>query len=602
MSDFDKTKENIGINDIDRETKKELYNKFVDAGGEVIKEKKAKPMVIDRTKQKEYQQRMDTQRKRVPQQKNKVSSPSVKASVKSKRKDDAVALFIDRLRMKFRLSFYGVSQFNTVYFKKKFLKRCNNAYKPSLMEVQMLYFELFRSDHERARRLTDRLDNMKPLFVELIEMAGSLFDQMLMDQIVDHYLNYPEVPKKVSDLREPLIALFRKIYLIKPYENTILNAFDKATALAIKMDKKNTGSINGLNKKLKDNLFIIFHKLYPRLYWLFCHFENRLFEDNAYLIEERLNITENDKPGNRVKMKPGEAVDIPLGEESVEEEHGAVIKDQAEVAKDRAMNKGLEIIYKLDFKRLRKEFDPRGDLRHLHDNDKILILFLLFTEFDHEYSFILTSNKIKFNTEYSKSGQSDYRSRLQALYNEMRKCTEGMKMYSEAAITYEKLRAQKPDGQSQYIQYSKRLEEVSKKRSEAGKVARDNVRTFMNRIVVEMKVLLDDMDGEQKYIINPQEELDFVSSIEGDKKLHKAKVFEAISVAYSYAMAFATRLGQGGDLAGKLVFSDEEMENQKKGSQSTDSTKPVEDAKPAEKKEEGSQEPKSILDELDDML
>jgi hypothetical protein len=105
MIDLDKTKENIGLNDIDRQTKKELFNKFVDAGGEIVNEKKVKPMVMDRNKQKEYQQRMDSQGRRTPQQndKSKNGSSISKTASKTKQKDDAISLFIDRLRVKFRL-------------------------------------------------------------------------------------------------------------------------------------------------------------------------------------------------------------------------------------------------------------------------------------------------------------------------------------------------------------------------------------------------------------------------------------------------------------------------------------------------------------------
>ena len=58
---IDKTKKNVGISNLNDNTRKDLFNKFKEAGGEVVDErKKTKPLIIDRDKQRKHQQKVDS--------------------------------------------------------------------------------------------------------------------------------------------------------------------------------------------------------------------------------------------------------------------------------------------------------------------------------------------------------------------------------------------------------------------------------------------------------------------------------------------------------------------------------------------------------------
>ena len=115
-------------------------------------------------------------------------------------------------------------------------------------------------------------------------------------------------------------------------------------------------------------------------------------------------------------------------------------------------------------------------------------------------------------------------------------------------------------------------------------------------IRVELKKVIEDMDGPQKIIINPQDELLFDSEIEGKKKLNKKKIYEALSIVYSYSKALAYRLSFDGDLTGSLEFKDEngKEENGSSGFKISEKKEPS-------KKEETSPQ-KSVIDELDDLF
>ena len=334
---------------------------------------------------------------------------------------------------------------------------------------------------------------------------------------------------------------------------------------------------------------LLFYKFFPRLHLLFCLYEGVPRPVYDPDIETILGITEMEKPGNRQLARYFDDMtvdeEVPVAEEKPEEE-----KDEVDGARMKVLRIGLEMMAALDMSKMRLNHDRQRLFENVSDADKVFITYLLFNEFDREYSFILTTNKIKFRTDFVARTKVDFRARLTELYDKMRKSTDILGEYAENLIDYEKSRREKPSSSSQYIEYTKRMEALEKKKNTIGKNALAVVRDYMMEIVQELEVLLEDMDGHQLYIENPQEVLTFDPLIEGEKKINGKKIYEALYLVYCYAFAFAYRLSLGGDLSGDLEFKKEELEQMRQ--QSEDAA-----AEESEKKEG-----KSVLEELDDML
>ena len=257
-------------------------------------------------------------------------------------------------------------------------------------------------------------------------------------------------------------------------------------------------------------------------------------------------------------------------------------------------------MYRLDMKELRRQFDKKRLFEHISDNDKVMITFLLFSEFDREYSVLLTTNKIKYNIDFTQTGKFNFGVRLNDLYDEMRKPEETLRDYAETVANFEKVRRQKPAGNDQYIAYSKRLQEMQKKRNNAGRQARMVVRAYMEKLCDALKELIDDMNSSQKYLSNPQDILQFDDLIEGDKKLNGQKVYRSIQTVYEYASAFVYRLSPGGDLYGSLDKNDAEEPAKTNEQQKTTTTAPAESAE--ENSFDEIDTSRSVIDELDDLL
>jgi len=596
---IDKTKENIGVSKLDEQTRKNLFDKFVEGGGKVVQEKKIKSrLTIDREKQKQFLKRVETRPSNKRVKKDKPAPFEIKKSVTKKPQPESEAgaldLLMGRIKLRFKLKFLGITGFNGYYFNNKFFKKFNNVYKPALMDIQILYLEIFRKNPAVGRNIITKLDGMKPLYFELIEMIGNLFDKIVADQIMEQYVNFPQLQKKTLELKEQILLLYSKLLVLNPFENSVQSAFERAIDYYGKSGDSSGDSYSTMRRRIRNDLFITFHKFFPRLHLLFCLYQGRYYESYDADIEGILDIKEAEKPGNR-QLSQYFDEEVEVQEESAfskEQEQGDE-EDETDKGRLKAIRQGLELMSTLDMPKIRKDYDRQRLFEHVSDGDKVFITYLLFNEFDKEYSFILTTNKIKFRTDIIARTKVDFRAKLNALYDKMRKSSDSLREYAEELANYEKSRKEKPASSSQYIEFTKRIEALEIKKKTLGKNALSIVHGYMLEIVQELQMLLEDMDGHQVYIENPQEELVFDPAIEGEKKIHGKKIFEAVYIIYCFALAFAYRLSQEGDLSGDLEFKKEELEQMKGESKNDESP----EKKITEKKVE-----KSILEELDDML
>ncbi len=581
MKEIDKTKQNLRVNEIDDGQRKDLFNKFKDAGGLVISDRDARrSMIIDRDKQKQHQQRLDEHysNKRLPSNQRIASQKKFSSSVSPR----SSSVF-ERFRIRMRLRILGITGFNTVFFKNSFFQKFNDYYRTSLIEIQMIFLSLYKKDPKTGNRIIRSLDRISPIYYELCENAGDLYQPFLIDQILDSYHNFPDIPLPLSDLRESINELFRPLFILKSYENSILNSFEKAIDMSISYNEGKKDK-NIRKKDLKNALFVVFDKLYPRLHTIFCHYHGLLFTETDKAIEEILSIYQSEKPGNRVSRDDSRSVQVDYTEEpdlKIESE-----QPSDEVIENDSVKEGLKLMYKLDINSLRIIYDKKGEFDLLNNTDKVLLTYMLFLEFEKEYSFILTTNKIKYNIDFSTNLKIDYKIKMQDIFNQLKKCQDAFRSYYDIFIEYNKIFNQKPMNNNQYIAYSKRLDEIAKKKNQVGSMSRMVIRSFMDNLAAEFTVLIDDMNGRMKFISNPQDILEFSYEIEGDKKLKNKKIYEAIEIIYNYASALSFRISSEGDLSGKLEFDENENQPQDRDSDESKTEKTG----------------GSIFDELDDII
>ena len=573
MSDFDKTRSNIGVKQLNEKEKKEMFNRFVDAGGQVVAEKKTTVIKnYDRTKQQQYAKQISTAREKTGSagtaKKTVPAQTARPAAQKSAQGQNPLVLLIDRISIKVHLVMYGVSDFSGKSLSRSFIELLGTEFKSAFTEIQILYLDLLKQNPEINTRIVEQLDEMKPLYIELIEMsyaAADVYERILMQQVVTPAGAQSYTAFKTADARAAVLALFKKLAVLYPYFDATYSSFEKAIDAQMRFEGKKSGLYSAKKKRIKNSLFVIYAKLYPKLLWLVYSYFGRTITPATKDFEAALSIMPQDKPGNRTAASgPVDLEFAPREEEPLQDTEAEEAEPEKKLPEE--VLKGLEMMSRTDFRNFRQE-RAKDSLLHLDtitDADRVFITYMLFSEFDKEYSVVLTTNKIKLNVIYHQAGtgKADYRTTMSDVYDAMRLCDDAFKEYSNIVDVYEKARREKPTTNDQYIRYTKLMTELLQKRKTESKKVRDVVSTFFRRVSETLIVLIKDMNSQQMVVANPQDILTLEGTTEKARKLNGKKVYEAIAYAYCFASAFVYRLSLDGDLSGG-VFTDEDDQGKK---------------------------------------
>lgn len=596
MRKIDDTKDSIRVDKINDEERKKLFNDLTKAGGQVITDKPKKSMVIDRNKQREYRERLDKhQRSLTPSTaKHRKNAAGVKQNKTPNESEYHHPLtFAKNLMLRFRLRFsLRVCQARFVFFTPKFIDSLMGIYKTALLEAKVQYVDIFKKNPKEGNRIISALDKQKPLLYEVIEIAAGIIDMMPDDEDVD------EIP--LSDMEETIMRLYHHLSLIRPYENTLFSAYIKAIDLCRNRDVERYPNKQAQKRKIKNALHIIFNLMYRRLHWLACYYKSTYINLNDInAIENLCEILPSEKPGTmRLLGKQVTKTQQEEVNEARQQEH-----DEPAPSLPEHIMAGLNLMLSFDYKVMRVQFDTKGLFEAAEDNDKVLVSYLIFNEFIREYAFILNTNKIKFNSVIGKESKLHYNALMKDMYYEMNKPMAGFRNYAEVTNNYHKINKEKPINSSHYIAYSKRLQEIINKREQAGKMAKMQIRAFMEKLAEIMKTLLDDANNMREIIINPQDILKLDNSIEGKRKLNDKSIHDAIYQCYCFCSAFIYRLSINGDLYKGIEFSPEEKNSVKLLVSSLDKSSPATPSSPETSKEKAvPEEQKSLFDELSDLV
>ncbi len=584
---IDKTRDNIRATELDEQTRKELFGKFVDAGGEVIRDREAKRkgLSIDRDKQRalisQQEQKRNQRRQEWDELQRKKGSP--KSASRSKIQGTG---FLDRMKINIFCWLKGACNFGGEYIQPKFAANIIGEFKNAISGLNLLYLELLQGNPKFTESLTRHLDQINPIFIELLEKAGEIYDKHEFNNIEETINRYGKNPIPLKQIGQDLTQIFRRIFILYFHSGQLVRAMESALRKMNELDPDRISIYNKRKKKAGQDIQIIYIKYFPALYWVFLRSKKRFIpltrEDLASALEIALDmfpgkrtVTENENPDEK-NQDPAQNDKSPENENKEsssnnEETDDSAKNDQQEQQDQedeknkkiaieklpKAQQIGLEIMRKLSIKRLIDKYGTKEKHSTLQPRDKVFLSYLLFREFDEEYSFVLTTNKIKFNYDFSEGKKTDYKVELNDLFQMSHDVYDNFDNYVDLTKELAEHKSNKPS-QATYIQHSKRATEIEGKIHAAARTTRNTIKDMMEKTAEKLEPLIKDCRSEQKFIGNGQDKLKFDINIEGKKKLNNQTVCNALQYTYVYCRAFAFRLSDnGGDLYGGVL----ELEN-----------------------------------------
>ncbi|MDH4200923.1 MAG: hypothetical protein OEV66_11170 [Spirochaetia bacterium] len=574
--EFDETRNAIGADKLQADERKAMLDKFKSGGGKVLSEKEL------REKKRQETQSRQPNRSRDPGRKPRAFEDDDAESVSAKKGDPQKGSgSLTRLILKFKTFFEGLTPFGSDSIKPGFVGFLGLDVKQALVEFNLIGNDLFLQDRNIGKKIAIALDQKSPVLMELLQKLHKLFDSKDMVRLFDFHQNNPNINVPFNMAEESLRNLFRKLYYVYPFQETI----KKALNLAVEVYSKETGDENNKTlmeqkrKKFIKDVDIVFAKAFPKLFSLISRMDGVEYAPFSPNLEKSLQINQDEKIGKRKKGEgsnlTGAILDSDVdqmeeGNESGEEtgESAEIVESEeketkpespsAQILNTKEYQYGLKLMKQNPITALRQKHDPHRKYTFVLNNDRALLAYLFFLEFDTELSFTLTTKKIILAPDYSSGTKKDYKQILADTFNQSRGVIQAFENYAEARKNFQGYEKQHSSG-ANYVEASKRKEGAKVKMEMEGRNVRGLVRSYMDNVTRMLALLITDMKSEKKIVQNMDQPLAFDSEREGSKRLNGQPVKQCILETYCYSMALNERLTNGDLFGGILDMTDEEM-------------------------------------------
>jgi len=216
--DYDRTKGNIGADDLDTKDRKDLLDKFKDSGGQIIKE-------FDSTAAGSAK-KGSAGGKGTLSRPSKVKMPSEIAREEARLESEKVALrrqaekeaeksisnFFSKIKLQLKCSFGGVSNYGSANAKAKIIRQIIENGRRAAMEFNILGSDLFHSDPKIAKTIQKELDKENFLYMELLERGHEIYNSHNFESISEAYHSSGDGNVELRFIRDPIAKIYGELY------------------------------------------------------------------------------------------------------------------------------------------------------------------------------------------------------------------------------------------------------------------------------------------------------------------------------------------------------------------------------------------------------
>ncbi|TGJ98892.1 hypothetical protein EHQ53_11145 [Leptospira langatensis] len=570
MSEFDKTKKSIGVNNLDDKARREMFDKFQSAGGKVVSDKDKKRDEAIR-KQREQPQIRQGQRSQAggkdPRQSSsgKSARPAVKQAppkpnplLDRKAMEAEMGNFFNRMAVRFKCWVSRVTSFSSSDLLPSFLSEMNIAGKKAILEMNFVGNDLL-GNPAYAAKIAKELDAQNPLYIELLGRMHKIYDNVELNQLLETHNAAPDMPVSISRVRQPLYSLFKKLYYMYPFQGSYVKAVSLGYQALEKLEGKPSSVYNTKRKRAMQEFDVLYGNIFDKLYLAILRSEDRNIPLLSTYMETVLGILPEEKLGQR---KQGEELDEISGGAHVDEEETEEAPEEKPIDPEEGLSKelkyGLKLMRSIPLDQLRKRHDAKGEHELIPSGDKALLTWLFFREFDEEYSFVMTTKKIDLKPTIVAGSKMDYREKMIDLYETTRAIHEQFRIYDQY---YKELESHLKNPGANYIEASKKTSALETKRSQQSRNVRVTAKDFLQKGAELLSKLIADMKGKREIVTNMDTLMTF-DLVEAKKRLNKKPIKQCIMESYCFALALAERLENGDLFGGVPELSPEEMEKE----------------------------------------
>ena len=580
MGDIDKTRDRLKLDDIEEDDRRDLFNKFVDAGGEVVYDSRKKinstttninantnshikkNNSINTNSQNRFEH-SDIKPKKESHPTNKQTNYEAIEKIKTnevfKPANKSKPLFFN---FKLWLSAFssGVITFFGGKVNPKFLNFIDKNVISSLLEMDTLMFNALNpmgindadSKNKREKIISRFATELED--VELLERIKDQYDEKVYKNLLRPYKELDSPVVAVNYVNE-LKGMFRPLYVLHLYSSKIKLVGEKAMSSYAIVDNMSKGIVNSRISAFKRAVELIYSKYYPKLLILLQYASKEKLE-TLEEFNKFLEITDVDILGYYTKLK---LANQKLHESKIEAAKENIGKKDEEEKLNKIESIGVKLIEKcVSFKKEDNNIEYETDPFYtVEENDKIYRIKVLIDFLDREYSILFVSNKVKYNLVYDNLVRTDYKSDFNNIFLSLSDINSRFNEYSEICKNILKV---EEDEAMRFEQRVSMLSERNGQRAYISKNLKSTVMSIINSFKKKLDKLLLDKEEREKIIANPNDILTLFADIGNHKKrVQGYNVLKALTEAYYFISGFNYLITEG-ELSGAGILIDKAEE------------------------------------------
>lgn len=580
MGDIDKTRDRLKLDDIEEDDRRDLFNKFVDAGGEVVYDSRKKinstttninantnshikkNNSINTNSQSRFEH-SDTKPKKESHPTNKQTNYEAIEKIKTnevfKPANKSKPLFFN---FKLWLSAFssGVITFFGGKVNPKFLNFIDKNVISSLLEMDTLMFNALNpmgindadSKNKREKIISRFATELED--VELLERIKDQYDEKVYKNLLRPYKELDSPVVAVNYVNE-LKGMFRPLYVLHLYSSKIKLVGEKAMSSYAIVDNMSKGIVNSRISAFKRAVELIYSKYYPKLLILLQYASKEKLE-TLEEFNKFLEITDVDILGYYTKLK---LANQKIHESKIEAAKENIGKKDEEEKLNKIESIGVKLIEKcVSFKKEDNNIEYETDPFYtIEENDKIYRIKVLIDFLDREYSILFVSNKVKYNLVYDNLVRTDYKSDFNNIFLSLSDINSRFNEYSEICKNILKV---EEDEAMRFEQRVSMLSERNGQRAYISKNLKSTVISIINSFKKKLDKLLLDKEEREKIIANPNDILTLFADIGNHKKrVQGYNVLKALTEAYYFISGFNYLITEG-ELSGAGILIDKAEE------------------------------------------
>lgn len=583
MGDIDKTRDRLKLDDIEEDDRRDLFNKFVGVGGEVLYDRKKTSQNTANSSIKKnnsinsnISSHSDIKSKREPSFTNKqIANETVE---KSKKNENEIASVVNKkkpllynTKLWFGAFTSGVITLFGGKVHPKFLNFIDRNVISALLEMDTLILNALNPMGINDADAKNKRDKIIARFAEELE------DVELLERIKDQYDEkvYKNLLRPYKDLDYSVIAvnyvnelksMFRPLYVLHLYVSRIKSVGEKAMLSYAAVDNMSKGIVNSRISAFKRAVDLIYLKYYPKLLILLQYASKEKLE-TIDDFNKFLEIKDADILGYYTKLK---LASQKLQESKIEEAKENIgKKDKEEEEKlSKIETIGVKLIEKcVSFRKVDNNIEYETDPFYtVEENDKIYRINALIDFLDREYSILFVSNKVKYNLVYDNLVRTDYKSDFNNIFLSLSDINSRFNEYSEICKSILKIE------QDEGMRFEQRVSMLSERNGQRVYIAK-NLKSSVISIISPFKKKLDklllDKEERERIIGNPNDILTFFTDVGNHRKrVQGYNVLKALTEAYYFVSGFNYLINEG-ELSGSGLLIEKEdsetiIENDKK--------------------------------------